>query len=212
MSRIIDWDLASLVPLRLTAQPLEDILFPAQIIRAATRRKVLNETQEDEFVAEVQALEKTISPGGHVAQLFADADINAFLYNALVTGNVSTLRELNVWLWREATEKTPQAMESARWLWKAVVKNFEENNRPVPDWPLFIEMQEGLELRETNLWSRIKRGVERIRLKGLLALMDNLPPWVPKNDWVEKRHCYLRAMFAEKWEFDLPSGKRGHEC
>jgi hypothetical protein len=82
---------------------------------------------------------------------------------------------------------------------------YREMDRPVPDWPVYVEIQEGLGLLENSEAQRSQRKLKR-RIQGALKVfLDNLSERFPGWTWLIRERCHLAAAVSD--QYILPSGK-----
>lgn len=107
------------------------------------------------------------------SEMFLDSKENQFLGQILRPRkrNFGDLRWQHGRLLAEALRRTPEALELAASAWKVFVSDY-FRDRPVPDWPQYVEIQEGLGLYGRSPFERTFRKLKRTAQKRLNVLWD----------------------------------------
>ena len=110
---------------------------------------------------------------------------------------------------RVVIKRTPENLQGAREQWTQFVDTFfTQKNRPVPDWPVYVQAQQELGIQGDRDIDRLGRSVKRSLQMRLAVLLEPLSVKVPRWSWVSRAHCYF---VAAHWKnYTLPSG--GFAC
>jgi hypothetical protein len=97
----------------------------------------------------------------------------------------------------EPLMKTQNNLDAARIEWdKLVNESFHQRGRGVPDWPIFIEIQEGLGI----YGSRLKRRLMKLWQKQVFRTVNVLSAEFPSWKWAARKRCYLESVFSNVYE------------
>jgi hypothetical protein len=204
-NRIIDWDNVFPAPLKLSAISLEHKFFHGQEI--SRYKPFLNPKQSKIFREELHHIELNHSSTTKLSQLLLYSEENRFLDRILLrkSNNLPRLQTYYPELLSEALDHSPKALARARVEWEAFTHRFFTNRaRPIPDWPLYVQIQEGLGIYGTTSIHRLVRGIKRNARIPLQIVFSKIILYFPKSKWVRRKHCYLTAALCE--EYELPSG------
>jgi hypothetical protein len=190
----------------MTAFSLEDRLFHYPY--SAMHKLYLNKTQNAIFFKELHRIESERLSSDYLSTLCQDSERNLFLY--FLYGNLNDLEvfrgtslEVRVY---DLLDRSPERLARAASEWKLFSQKFFINRgRPVPDWPLYVEIQEGLGIYGNSRLHRLQRVLKR---KVQLRLKDHLStvcPQYPQWRWAARLQCYLTAALSNQYK--LPSGR-----
>lgn len=131
---------------------------------------------------------------------------NWFLFNILHIGlNLTTLQEIMPNQLAEALTKSPATMKRIRSEWELFVVNFfTDRGRPLPDWPIYVDIQEELGIFGTSPVARKLRKIKRSGQRKMGRMFQRISTMFPKWGWAAQKSCYYHALFWDKYE--LPSG------
>jgi len=160
---IVDWDNVAAVPLKLSALSIEESFWEAPEVK-------LDRKQARLFQSELNRIERKKSFSTEWSQMFQQSKENEFLFDILRSGcDIADLR----WKYREflteALHRSQETIKQAASEWEAFVDEFFRNKgRVIPDWPQYVEIQEGVGIY--GPWRRLKRRA----LKWWNVLWDEL--------------------------------------
>ena len=108
--------------------------------------------------------------------------------------------------WKEALDRTPETLQDASDEWTEFTDTFfRKQNRPVPEWPFYVQVQEELGIYQNSTTDRLRRTLRRKILKQLSFVFRRLSETFPNWTWASTNHCYTAAAVWDKYR--LPSGK-----
>ena len=200
--RIIDWDDVYPVPLSLTHLTLgERIILPGEPY-------FVNPELEDLYL---QTLERLQVEKGISIQYQNSAQMRFldFLLRSEDIIGISGLMRLggrfNSTL-NEILNPSPEALQHASDEWNEFTNTFFKNhNRPVPEWPVYIQIQEELGIYKNSTVDRARRALRKKALTGLSFVLGRLTKAFPDWAWASRSHCYATATVWNRYR--LPSGK-----
>jgi hypothetical protein len=173
-----------------------------------SERDQLTRSQQDLFQSEIKGLEINRSSSQIISQHYLHSSENLFLGHVLL-GNVNSLNSLETFHPKElkmALERTPETLADAAILWESIVNDlFRGRNRPIPNWPQFVEIQEGLGIYGTTRYHRLTRDLKKRAQGRLKGIFEKLSLRFPGWKWAVRKHCYLTAAFWDRYR--LPSGE-----
>lgn len=208
--RIIDWDSTWATPLLGTIQSLNQNLFECNIYPEPERhRNILDEQQDTLFLKELYRICKERSSSDRIAKLYRDSERNLFLFianflsNEKLAQNIIDHRLRN--LLKEALKRSPTRLARAAEEWEKFTDGFfKKRGRPVPDWPIYVEIQEDLGLYRNGRVARLERLLKRAVHEQLKASFEVICLRYPQWKWAARKHCYYTAALWN--EYKLPSG------
>lgn len=204
---MIDWDYVKPVPLRLSGLSLRHRLVDG--FENGCNPNLHVASQDRLFLKEFARIEEERSKSNTLSSLYNNSDKNVFVERILFWLVSNGLLELvHPEYMAEALKKTPETLAAAASEWEKFSNTYYRDlGRPVPDWRVFEEIQEGLGLprppyRETH------RQLKRILQRQLEVVLERISERVPSWKWAESVQCYLAAGLSDK--YILPSG--GYSC
>lgn len=109
-------------------------------------------------------------------------------------------------VWKEALDRTPETLQDASDEWNEFTDIFfRKQNRPVPEWPFYIQVQEELGIYRNTTTDRLGRTLRRKALRRLSLVFKRLSETFPNWTWASRNHCYTTAAVWNHYR--LPSGK-----
>jgi len=209
--RVIDWDSVFPVPLKLASVNPGAFLWDS-FNSDEERCWTLSQSTLNSFAKELRIQEdKNQNEHGAVrlSRHISDSRMNRFLYSLTCYGFDGDIGGLKKYYSNElakALVPTKQLLARAALEWENFTTNwFVKQGRPVPDWPPYIEIQEGLGIYGKGKLSFLRRTIHRKVQKGLLPIYGWLANLFPSSKWLSQRHCYYVALFCERYK--LPTGK-----
>jgi hypothetical protein len=193
--------------LKLAAVSLSDRMFQFW------RPHRLHPAQQDLFQSELTRIERNRSSSQilTVAQHYLHSSENLFISHVLsgIYGSLKELHDRHTNELKIALKRSPEILADAAVLWKATVRElFTVRNRPVPDWPHYIEIQEGLGIYGSTRFHRFIRSLKKKAQERLKSIFERLSFRFPKWKWAVRTYCYLTAALWHRYR--LPSG--GFSC
>ena len=166
---------------------------------------VLNATQEEMFAREFSRIEEERSSSDELSQLQLDSEEHMFLKRLLGSWDLPGLEKRNKDLMDKALRRSPNTLAQVATEWKNFADTFFRNrNRPVPYWPLYIEIQEAVGIYGTSRHHRLRRMFKRKIQEQLKVLFERTSQRFPGWKWAARKNCYFTAAFCN--EYRLPSG------
>jgi hypothetical protein len=108
-------------------------------------------------------------------------------------------------LLKNALEYSPKSLAKAGAEWETFTHRFFINRgRPVPDWPLYVQIQEGLGIYGKTSVHRLVRSMKNRAQIPIQVIFGTISLYFPKWGWANRKHCYLTAALGN--EYKLPSG------
>lgn len=190
--------------MRLSAIALDDMLLTEKMSYDESGFELhLNPNTSNGFLEALQCVEQNRSPSETLSSLYLSSRENKFLRILLIVKDLDLLLLRNFYgdLLAQALERTPVTLTNAALAWKEFEFTwFGRHNRPVPDWPIYVEIREGLGIYGRSAFSRTGRRLKRIGNKGLLRFFDKILGVFPRWQWAAKNSWYLGAALAEKYD------------
>jgi hypothetical protein len=149
------------------------------------------------------------SSSNYITSQYLNADRNRFTYLIILAG--STFLEKQLFkpdykkFFDEALERSSQNMQRARVEWDWLVDTFfTQMGRPVPDWPIYREIQQGFGIYDNSFRQRLALGlkskINRVLWRAFEVIHRRCTSWT----WAAERRCYH---FAALWKtYVFPSG------
>jgi hypothetical protein len=201
---VIDWDDVKPLPLTLSAISLHARMFQHMKVTVD-----LNLDQIDFFSQEITRLERERSSSDTLSQLQlnSDSDENVFLIDLITSTRFSRIREKHGTSLAEALKQSPDTLAGAAAAWTCFADTFFRNRgRPVPDWPIYVEIQEALGIY--GKFGQYRRMMKKNIQEHLKVVFDKLCLTFPEWKMAARIQCYLTAALSNEYEFS--SGK--FEC
>jgi hypothetical protein len=177
--RIIDWDNVSGVPINLSAVSLAESFWRSD------PRYSLNKENFEFFQTELSRIEQKTSSASNFSDMLLHSREHMFLREILVHyQGISFLKQRYPEIVSEALERSPKNIAIAASLWAEFSNTFYiSRGRPIPDIPLYVEIQEGLGMYERGSIQRFVRRIKEKLTKSLSVLLDKLlgRPGTPKK-------------------------------
>ena len=127
------------------------------------------------FQDELRRLELKTSSSTEWSEMFLHSKENKFLFDILRRGfGFKALRERHPDFLAEALLRTPDRISLAAAEWKSFA---ESKGLSVPDYPLFVEIQEALGLYGQTKWERKFRKMKRNAQKHVYVFFDWFKTW-----------------------------------
>jgi hypothetical protein len=199
---IIDWDGVHPLPLTLSAMSLPtrmfaNVRFPFDV----------NFDHADFFTEEFARLERERSSSDVLSKLHLNSDENIFLTHLIQKEVFSVIREKHGSAVVEALKQSPDTLAGAAAAWTSFGDTFFRNRgRPIPDWPIYVEIQEALGIY--GKFGQYRRMVKKNIQEHLKVVFDKLCLQFPEWKMAARIQCYFTAALSNKYEFS--SGK--FEC
>ena len=160
------------VPLKLSAISIEET------ITCEPHAAKLNEMQVQMFLDELNRIEQNNRSTNELAQLFRQSTENKFLFDILrprAEFTLDNLRRQYPRLMTDALHRSKQAIDLAASQWNIfTTEMYTDRGQPIPDWPQYIEIQEGLGLYGRSRLERVVRKFKRRTQKWLDMLWDTI--------------------------------------
>jgi hypothetical protein len=168
--RIIDWDDVSGVPINLSAVSLAESFWRSD------SRFSLNKENFEFFQTELNRIEQQTSSSSNFSGMLLHSREHMFLQEILVHHQgISFLKSRYPDILSEALERSPKNMAIAASLWAEYSNTFYiSRGRPVPDIPLYVEIQEGLGIYGRRAIQRFLRRIKGKLSKSLSVFLDKL--------------------------------------
>jgi hypothetical protein len=189
----------------MSTMTLKDRFFDPNFIHLNIHKVTVSHSQS--FAAEFERMERQRPSSNNLSQLYDhNSRLSLFLDRILVRGH--TLPQLELAfpeLLRDGLQSSPDVLSHVSSEWQSFAEEFFiSRGRPVPDWPQYVEIKEGLGIYGRTKYHRqgrkLKQAVQR-RLKSVFhRLCELFPDW----EYATKKHCYLTALFSD--DYFLPSG------
>jgi hypothetical protein len=177
---IIDWDDIGAVPLKLSA-----ISIAESFVTFGSGYK-LDPEMDDLFRQELHRIEEENSGTTKWSQMFSYSRENVFLFDILRLGfDFISLRKNHPDYLAEALRRNPDTLSRAATEWKIFTQEkYFDYNLSVPNYPLFIEIQEALGLSGKSKLERLFRRIRRNTQKRWAVLVDKFKTWNKKRSSV----------------------------
>lgn len=160
------------VPLKLSAISIEET------ITCEPQTAKLNEMQIQMFLDELTRIEQNNRGTNELAQLFRQSTENKFLFDILRPRPEFTFQKLRRQyprLMADALRRSKQSIDLAASQWNIfTTEMYTDRGQPIPDWPQYIEIQEGLGLYGRSRLERVGRKLKRRAQKWLDILWDKI--------------------------------------
>jgi hypothetical protein len=195
------------VPLRLSAISLEHRIFDGREQRGP-EKPYLNPSQGEYFRQELARFEQERSSSDTLSQLYLKSTENRFLYQVLLWKGqrLPDFQEFHSEFMEEALERTLDNLALAASVWEQFSNDFfRKQGRPIPDWPMYVEIQKDLGIYGTSQYHQLGRMLKKRAQERLKVTFDNLCRIFPGWTWAARKRCYLTAVFWNQYK--LPSGK-----
>jgi hypothetical protein len=139
---IIDWDLVTAVPLKMSTMSLRDRFYDSGYLLEQNIR-TFHISQSVEFKEELERLEYQHSSSNELSELYSQSHETRFLLHLLCyCWNFSQLKEYFPEIMAEAGREDPTDIAAE---WEIFTNEFYiSRGNPVPDWPQYVEIQERL--------------------------------------------------------------------
>jgi hypothetical protein len=139
---IIDWDLVTAVPLKMSTMSLRDRFYDSGYLLEQNIR-TFHISQSVEFKEELERLEYQHSSSNKLSELYSQSHETRFLLHLLCyCWNFSQLKEYFPEIMAEAGREDPTDIAAE---WEIFTNEFYiSRGNPVPDWPQYVEIQERL--------------------------------------------------------------------
>jgi hypothetical protein len=190
------------VPFRLSALSLGQRLFGVRI-----PDWFLNPDQEALFHTHLAQIEQKRPWSTPVSQLYMDSKENAFLYDIIQRSNPKNFARLYEYYEEfEALTRNPDTLAHAAAEWDVFTSVFfQKRGRPIPDWPSYVEIQQGLGRYGSTEYHRYGRRLKMKVQEELKVIFEHISQQFPEWKWAARKHCYLTAALWHHYR--LPSGR-----
>jgi hypothetical protein len=205
---VLDWDGAVPLPLPMTTYSLNEKMFPKYPGR---QNWSLNETQDELFRTELLRIEQNRSSSDQFSILHQESKRHLFLDDLHYIHNwtpeaINDHLLLFPDLVKEALNRSPVRLARAAVEWNSFANQFYTmRGRPVPDWPMYVQIQEDFGIYGKTRLHRLGRLLKRRLQERLSPVLERACLQYPQWKWVAQKHCYLTAALSEQYR--LPSGK-----
>ena len=167
----------------------------------------LNQTQDDLFRSELSRIEQE-RPLNNLSLLYLDSRENLFISHVLLFKGrtLPLLQKYHSVFIKDALTRTSDTMSHAAREWDEFAYNFfRKQGRPIPDWPLYVELQEELGRYGRTQYHRYGRMMKMKVQEELKMIFEEIHLRFPEWKWAARLHCYLTASLWHRYK--LPSGK-----
>jgi hypothetical protein len=194
----VDWDAVIPVPIKFSALALGTKLF--DYCRAHHEKEILNSAQEDEFHQELTRLEREHSNSSVLSQFYTESKENFFLELLLSGRNLADLHKYRPKELAAALKRTPQKILDTKREWQDFTRIFfTSQGRPVPSWPAYVEIQQGLGILGRSKYSMMKIGLTDKVQSVLLVVLRRILNMFPRSTWAKGKYCYLQSAGWHKY-------------
>lgn len=158
------------------------------------------------FRQELSRIEQERSSSQSLSQLYLHSKENQLLGMAALTfSDFKKVKSHHRRTLAKALNRSQEAMDGARSEWEKFTRAFFKNQgRPVPDWPLYVGVQEALGIYGTTerhvMWRNLKRRLQDKFQTIFSQLSRQYPDW----KWAAQMDCYFTAALSDQYR--LPSG------
>jgi hypothetical protein len=196
------------MPLKMTAFSLKDRFF--HYPNSDTHKLYLNKTQDAIFFKELRRIESEHLSSDYLSTLCQDSTRNLFLYYLYAYGHVNDLEVFRgvgfSQFVDDLLDRSPERLARASSEWKLFSQKFFINRgRPVPDWAMYMEIQEELGIYGKSRLHRLRRVLKRKVQLGLKSVLETACLQYPQWKWATRAQCYLTAALSNQYK--LPSGR-----
>jgi hypothetical protein len=176
------------------------------------QRKYLDETQDTFFRKEFYRLDEERSSSDRLAKASREPDryyfllLAPYLTNEILDEWSNNINDRLPNLLNEALNRSPTRLSYAAEEWKRFSDDFyTKRGRPVPDWPMYVEIQEDLGIYKTAHLPHFERLLKRTVHRQLGAFLEVICMRYPQWKWAARKNCYHTAALWNKYK--LPSGR-----
>ena len=169
IASFVDWDAVGAVPLKLSAVSIAQSFF------GWGEKLKLDNDLDVFFQQELSRIEQEKSCSREWSQMFCQSEENHFIATILRWGfELPKLEQLYPELLRKALYRSPERIARAASEWKIFIYEFYLNKGlPVPDFPVYMEIQEALRKYRESRFKRILRTVQIC----LMGFFEKLGSW-----------------------------------
>jgi hypothetical protein len=198
---VVDWDGVVPIPLEISALSLQDRMFSSSIVSP-----LLNENQQELFSQQLDRIEQERISSDLLSQLHLNSEEkNIFLLDIVTMSNMSIIQQRHSKFMAEALKESPDKLSRAAAAWEGIADTlFRKRGRPVPDWPIYVEIQETLGIYGKLAHQRYRRETKKKIQETLKDVFDKLCLQFPEWKMAARIQCYFTAALWEKYK--LPSG------
>lgn len=167
----------------------------------------LNLAQDGLFRSKLAQIEQERSLN-NLSLLYLDSQENLFISHVLLFKGrtLPLLQKYHAAFIKGALTRTSHTLAHAASHWDELTNNFyRKQGRPVPDWPLYVEVQEELGRYGRTQYHRYGRMIKKRVQEELKMIFENIYLRFPEWKWAARKHCYLTAGLWHRYK--LPSGK-----
>jgi hypothetical protein len=201
--RVIDWDCVMAVPLKLSAVSLEHMFIPETNGELGSDL-VLNPTQSADFLTHLLLIQPPAPFSFNLSKLYLHSQENKFIQRIVLGMDLAILQKNYGKFFADAVERTPKALSDAASAWQWFESAwFGQFNRPVPDWPIYVEIREGLGIYGNTRFHRIGRKLKMIGQRQMLILLNQVCRIFPQWRWATRKWGYLKAALTEEYDWDV---------
>jgi hypothetical protein len=156
---------------------------------------------------ELRRIEAERLSSNYFSSLCEDSKRNFFLHNLLPRLNdLEVLRGSFSEYIEDLLDRSPERLAYAASKWKSLSqKFFLDKGRPVPDWPMYVEIQEELGIYGRSRLHRLQRVLKRKVQQRLKDIFERVTLLYPQWNWAARSYCYLTAALSNHYK--LPSGR-----
>ena len=102
-----------------------------------------------------------------------------------------------------ALKRSPEALSAVASEWASFKYSwFQQYERPVPDWPAYVEIQEGLGIYGRTRWHRFGRRVKRLAQELLFMTTQHVCRYFDGWEWAAKKQRYLSKVLTSEYEHE----------
>lgn len=158
----------------------------------------LDPDQDELYRQTIRQIEDNRTSNHDLSKLYLESQENLILTRILrFSFDIPSLMEYHEDILAEPLTRSQKNLEAARAQWDNLVdESFRKRGRGLPDWPIFVEIQEGLGI----YGSRLKRRIKSLWEKQVFRTVNVLSAEFPKWKWAAKKRCYLESVFSNVYE------------
>jgi hypothetical protein len=169
----------------------------------------LNETQDELFRTELLRIEQNRSSSAQFSILYQQSERHLDELHCIRNWTREAINDhllLFPDLAKEALYRSPARLARAAAEWNSFANEFYTmRGRPVPDWPMYVQIQEAFGIYGKTRLHRLGRLLKRRLQERLKRVLETACLQYPQWKWVAQKHCYLTAALSNHYR--LPSGK-----
>ena len=170
----------------------------------------LNETQDELFRIELLRIEQNRSSSDQFSMLYQlESEQHLEELHYILNWTREAINDdllLFPDLANKALDRSPARLARAAAEWNSFANEFYTmRGRPVPDWPMYVQIQEDFGIYGKTRLHRLGRFLKRRLQERLKRVLERACLQYPQWEWIAQKHCYLTAALSDQYR--LPSGK-----